>query len=87
MSRARQKIDKRVPRYGDLIAPTFSALKALGGSGNNDEILSQIIEDLHLTDEVVSPRVHRKDSGNPPSWGRGQLQPRGWCLRVGGGRR
>lgn len=53
MSRARQKIDKRVPRYGDLIAPTFSALKALGGSGNNDEILSQIIEDLHLTDEVV----------------------------------
>ena len=53
MSRTRQKIDKRIPRYGDLIAPTFSALKALGGSGNNDEILSQIIEDLHLTDEVV----------------------------------
>lgn len=53
MSRTRQKIDKRVPRYGDLIAPTFLALKKLGGSGNNDEILSQIIEDLHLTDEVV----------------------------------
>ena len=53
MSRTRQKIDKRIPRYGDLIAPTFSALKALGGSGNNDEILSQIIEDLHLTDDVV----------------------------------
>ena len=53
MSRTRQKIDKRIPRYGDLIVPTFSALKALGGSGNNDEILSQIIEDLHLADDVV----------------------------------
>ena len=39
----RQKIDKRVPRYGDLISPTFTALKELGGSGNNDEILAQLI--------------------------------------------
>ena len=49
----RQKIDKRVPRYGDLIAPTFAALKKLGGSGNNDEILAQLIELLSLPDEVV----------------------------------
>ncbi len=49
----RQKIDKRIPRYGDLIAPTFSALKNLGGSGGNDEILAQIIEILVLPDEVV----------------------------------
>lgn len=49
----RQKIDKRVPRYGDLIAPTFTALKKLGGSGNNDEILAQLIELLSLPDEVV----------------------------------
>lgn len=49
----RQKIDKQVPRYGDLIAPTFAALKKLGGSGNNDEILAQLIELLSLPDEVV----------------------------------
>ena len=49
----RQKIDKRVPRYGDLIAPTFTALKELGDSGNNDEILAQLIVLLSLTDDVV----------------------------------
>lgn len=49
----RQKIDKRIPRYGDLIAPTFLALKQLGGSGGNDEILAQIIEILGLSDEIV----------------------------------
>ena len=53
MGHTRKKIDKRVPRYGDLIVPTFIALKKLGGSGNNDEILMQIIDDLHLSDEVV----------------------------------
>lgn len=49
----RQKIDKRVPRYGDLISPTFTALKNLGGSGNNDEILARLIDLLSLPDEVV----------------------------------
>ena len=53
MSRTRQKIDARIPRYGDLIAPTFEALKQLGGSGSNDEILTKVIEILALTDEVV----------------------------------
>lgn len=49
----KQKIDNRVPRYGDLISPTFVALKKLGGSGNNDEILAQLIDLLSLPDEVV----------------------------------
>ena len=42
-----------MPRYGDLISPTFIALKNLGGSGNNDEILAQLIELLSLPDKVV----------------------------------
>ncbi len=42
-----------VPKYGKLIEPTFQALKRLGGSGKNDEILNQIIIDLSLTDEIV----------------------------------
>ena len=49
----RQKIDKRIPRYGELITHTFSALKKLGGSGGNNEILKKIIEMLDLPDEVV----------------------------------
>lgn len=49
----RDTIDKQIPRYKDLIVPTFQALKALGGSGNNDDILAQIIADLRLSNEVV----------------------------------
>ncbi len=53
MNKSRQRIDRRIPRYGDLIEPTFAALKLLGGSGSNDEILTQIIEHMHLLDEIV----------------------------------
>ena len=49
----KQIIDKKIPRYGELISPTFSALKLLGGSGGNDEILAQIINILNLPDEVI----------------------------------
>ena len=49
----RKKFDERIPRYTDLIVPTFQVLKELGGSGKNDEILAYIIEKLELPDEVV----------------------------------
>ena len=49
----RESIDKQIPRYKDLIVPTFQALKTLGGSGNNDDILAQIIADLRLSNEIV----------------------------------
>ena len=48
-----QKFDERIPRYPDLIWPVFQALKELGGSGNNEDILNRIISDLNLPDEVV----------------------------------
>lgn len=49
----RQQIDKRVPTFDQLIVPTFAALKELGGSGSNDEILNQIVSDLNIADDVV----------------------------------
>lgn len=49
----RKKFDERIPRYADLILPTFLALKELGGSGKNDEILANVIQDLNLSDEIV----------------------------------
>ncbi len=49
----RTKIDSRVPRYSRLITPTFNALRQLGGSASNEEILNQIITDLAITDEVA----------------------------------
>ena len=49
----RKKIDSRIPRYNKLIMPAFTALKELGGSGTNDEILNQVIKDLNIPDEVA----------------------------------
>ena len=51
--RVRNKIDIRIPRYNKLIMPVFTALKKLGGSGTNDEILNQVIKDLNIPDEVA----------------------------------
>lgn len=48
-----KKINERIPRYTDLIVPAFIALKDLGGSGSNDEILACVITNLHLPDKVV----------------------------------
>lgn len=46
-------INSRVPRYPRLIVPTFIALKNLGGSGTNSEILGQIIKIMNISDDVV----------------------------------
>ncbi len=49
----REKIDERIPRTPKLIGPTFLAMKDLGGSGKNDEILNKIIELMMIEDEVA----------------------------------
>lgn len=40
-----------VPKYDELFNPTLQSLKALGGSGRNDEIEQKIAEILGLSDE------------------------------------
>lgn len=52
---------QKVPKYNELIMPTFDALKKLGGSGSNNEILEQVVEDLSLEDEVVD-MPHKENS-------------------------
>lgn len=42
-----------VPNYGELITVTYAALKALGGSGKNDEINKKAAEILGLPDEIL----------------------------------
>lgn len=44
---------KSVPKYSTLATVTFKALKALGGSGTNDEINEKGAELLNLSDEVL----------------------------------
>ena len=77
----RSKIDSRVPRYTQLIVPTFEALKALGGSGKNDEILDQIITALEIPDEVADiqhkGRTNKSELSYQADWAR-------TCLRIYG---
>lgn len=49
----KQSIDKRIPRRPELIRATFLALKKLGGSGKNEEIVDQIISDLKIPNQVA----------------------------------
>lgn len=77
----RRKIDPRIPRTSKLILPTFIALKKLGGSGNNDEILNQVINDLEIIDEVAD--IPHNDKSNLSelqyqlAWARTYLQKQG----------
>lgn len=47
------KSKKLSPRYTELIVPVYVALKNLGGSGTNNEIVEEVIKNLQLSDEVV----------------------------------
>ena len=48
-----RKDNKNIPTYRDLIIPTFIALKELGGSGTNNEIYEQVVNDMNYPDEVL----------------------------------
>jgi restriction system protein len=41
-----------MPRVDDLVWPLMQALKALGGSGSNDELLGKVIEMEGFSDEI-----------------------------------
>ena len=77
----RQKIDKRIPRYTQLIVPTFLALKKLGGSGKNDEILDQIILDMNISDEIADiqhkGRTNKSELSYQADWARTYLRQYG----------
>ena len=72
------KIDKRIPRYTQLIMPTFLALKELGGSGKNEEILDQITSDLNIPDAVADiqhkGRTNKTELSYQADWARTYLR-------------
>jgi restriction system protein len=43
-----------VPSYADLLWPTIKAIRALGGSGSNDEIVEKVVELEGFTEEQQS---------------------------------
>ena len=77
----RKKIDSRIPRYNKLIMPAFTALKELGGSGTNDEILNQVIRDLNIPDEVADithmGKVNQSELSYQLAWARTYLSKYG----------
>ena len=77
----RKKSQERVPRPTELILPTFQALKELGGSGKNDEILACVIQNLHLSDAVVdlphSGRASLSELAYRLAWARTYLKTYG----------
>ncbi len=51
-----------IPKFNELMMPVFRVLKALGGSGKNDEILNRVIALLNLPDNVVDA-LHGEQQG------------------------
>ena len=45
---------RTVPAYDELLWPTLVALKAMGGSASNDELLGKLIELEHISEDVAS---------------------------------
>jgi restriction system protein len=48
---------EKVPTYDELLWPTMRALKALGGSGSNEELLNKVIE-LERIPESIQSIIH-----------------------------
>lgn len=61
--------------------PAFTALKKLGGSGTNDEILNQVIKDLKIPDEVADithmGKVNQSELSYQLAWARTYLSKYG----------
>lgn len=74
----KEKIDERIPRYTQLIVPTFKVLKKLGGSGKNEEILEHIIIELNIPDEITDiqhkGRTNKSELSYQADWARTYLR-------------
>ena len=53
----------KVPTFDQLMNPLIAALGALGGSGSIDEIYERVIQDLKLSDEILSV-LHDPEESN-----------------------
>ena len=67
--------EARVPPYDKLMWPVLKAIKALGGSATNDELLEKVIELEHIPDAVqnVMHTEHQTKLGYRLAWARTYL--------------
>lgn len=83
-----RKTPDRVPDYPELFAATFDALRELGGSASNDEILEKVVEDLELPPNVVE--IPHGETGSSEleyrlAWARTYLRIAGLVVNSGRG--
>ena len=67
--------EAKVPTYDKLMWPVLEAIKALGGSATNDELLDKVIELEHVTDAVqnVMHTEHQTKLGYRIAWAKTYL--------------
>lgn len=58
----------KAPTYEKLIAPCFSAIRALGGSASNDEIYDEVVRQLALPEEVLEVPQSGRDGRSRVSY-------------------
>ena len=72
----------KVPTLDQLMNPLITALRDLGGSGSIEEIYEKVIENLKLSDDVLSV-LHEPEESNQtevhyrPAWARTYLKKYG----------
>lgn len=54
---------KKVPTFDQLMNPLIAALRDLGGSGSIEEIYQRVIQNLQLSEEILS-QLHGPEVGN-----------------------
>ena len=72
----------KMPHFYELMNPTLEALERLGGSGTIDEIVEQVLQQLHLPDDI-STQLHNPEKSSQTeveyrmAWARSYLKKYG----------
>ncbi len=78
----------RVPRHDELYNPALNALRAMGGSASNRELVEQVIKDLHIPPHIAE-RPHGQGAMTEVeyrlTWTRSHLKIAGLINNSGGG--
>jgi restriction system protein len=80
--------DDPMPTHLDLMRPTLEALKALGGSGSNEEIYDKLVEREGFSEEIQNimlPNGSRAKLWDRAAWARSYLKLVGALIQEGRG--
>lgn len=80
--------DDPMPTHLDLMRPTLEALKALGGSGSNEEIYDKLVEREGFSEEmqnIMLPSGTRAKLWDRAAWARSYLKLVGALIQEGRG--